>query len=493
MSNKCVANFLIEVIVLNYLVYVQYPSICVMRMSSEQASPSTHQLNLAHIWRGKWLIALVTSLSVAAGVWYVRITPVTYEVQSRVMVREDNPALQGPNAGYIDREFLATQAEIIRSSLIIRKTLEDVSVALPAGYPKGEVDFVLDSLTVTPIVQTDVLKITYRSEDPQVATDLAAALIEKFEEYIQQSDQSRHAGDLELLTRREAELRQQLEKLHDEYTEFRRDSPLIGQGPETLKVQSDQLAHIGRRLSEASNHRIELEKKLETYAAAADWDPAGQADLVLVMRHAVSVDSGDNVSPDSRLGDGDPTVNLLRDAANARWDELTEIQLQQWRAKTRARALEQKYTSNHPSTDLRSARDQVAYWEDLLGQRVKAARLALSHAFEAAKSTESNLQTMYDAECDRVKQLNIYLVEESALTAKIARAEESHAMTLTRYKEYQLTDEALRRGRSSIIVRQLDPDLHAQVIWPKQRIVLAVSALLGLLGGVLLVAFRVSE
>ena len=110
-------------------------------MISEPASQSTHLLNLAHIWRGKWLIAVVTSLSVAAGAWYLRITPVTYEVQSRVMVREDSPVLQGPNAGYMDREFLATQAEIIRSSLIIRKTLEDVPVALPAGYPKGEKGF----------------------------------------------------------------------------------------------------------------------------------------------------------------------------------------------------------------------------------------------------------------------------------------------------------------------------------------------------------------
>jgi len=140
---------------------------------------------------------------------------------------------------------------------------------------------------------------------------------------------------------------------------------------------------------------------------------------------------------------------------------------------------------------MRAAQEQVAYWQGLLEQRTEAAESALVHQLEAAKVTENRLQQLYDQERRRVKQLDDYLVEEAALAAKISRTEETHAATLARLKEYQLTEQALQRGRSSVVVRVLDGnDLQEQAIWPQTKALLGLCGMLGIVGGVVLVSLR---
>jgi uncharacterized protein involved in exopolysaccharide biosynthesis len=140
---------------------------------------------------------------------------------------------------------------------------------------------------------------------------------------------------------------------------------------------------------------------------------------------------------------------------------------------------------------MRAAEEQVAYWQQLLDQRVQAAESGLAHQLEAAKVTETKLQQLYDQERRRVKQLDDFLVEEAALAAKITRTEETHAATLARLKEYQLTEQALQGGRSSVVVRILDgSDLQEQAIWPQTKALLGLCGMLGIVGGVVLVSLR---
>ena len=458
--------------------------------AQSQAAPPI--VNLPDLWRFKWRIVLTAVVFVICGAAYLAVTPPTYEVSSRVMVREDNPLLLQPQQEVLDREFLATQAEVIRSPLIILEALKDVPVALPDGYEKGEVAFVLESLTVSPIVQTDVLKIVYRGDDPEVAKKFTSALVERYEQYMQQADQGRHAEDLELLTQREAEIRQQLEQLQDEHTQFRRESPLLGQSRETLIVLSNQLALLGERLSEARNRRIALENKLDTYALAKA-DSQGDDFLNAVVPALLQVD--ERAAPlvqQATLAapaDNDPSTNVLRDVSNAGGADFTEIQLQLWQARGNVEELSTKYGAQHP--ELVSAADRVQYWEKLLKQRVFAAEFGLAQELEAAKTTESNLQKLYDEERTRVKELDDFLVEETAMSAKIARTSEIHAAALTVLKDYELTEESLEKGRSSAIVRVLDgPELQEEIVWPQPKLILAMSGALGLMAGVVLVSLR---
>ncbi|MDH3718748.1 MAG: Wzz/FepE/Etk N-terminal domain-containing protein, partial [Planctomycetota bacterium] len=61
---------------------------------TDTAIPTPPLVDLKELWRGKWFIGKVTLLMVALGVGYLLVTPKTYEVNSRVMVRRDNPSLE---------------------------------------------------------------------------------------------------------------------------------------------------------------------------------------------------------------------------------------------------------------------------------------------------------------------------------------------------------------------------------------------------------------
>ena len=58
---------------------------------------------------------------------------------------------------------------------------------------------------------------------------------------------------------------------------------------------------------------------------------------------------------------------------------------------------------------------------------------------------------------------------------------------------YQLTDEALRHGRASAIIRVLDgPALAEEVVWPETKMLLGLCGLLGMVGGVVVVSLQSS-
>lgn len=460
-------------------------------MATPQASPPI--VNLQDLWRYKWRIILTILVFVGAGAAYLYITPTTYEVSCRVVVREDNPTIDPANLALKDREFLATQAEIIRSPVVVQEALQEVPVTVPADYEKSDTTFVLETLAVIPVIQTDVLKISYRSEQPQQAKEFVTALVQQFERYVQKDDQVRHIGELELLSRREDALRQQLEDLQNKRLEFRKSSPLVGATRESVTVQSNQLSLLAQRLNDARARRMELEHKLKTYSVAKSGLGPGGSLSPVVAASLITTDEVQNLLPPDAFhnADSDPATNVLRDSSNAEGEDFKEIQMQLWQARVNLKQLSNKYTPNHPEMNV--AQEQVRYWEDLLKERVQAAEFGLSQELVAARSTEANLQQLHDDENVRVKEVDNYLVEEESLAAQVVRAEELHAGAVARLNEYRLTEAAMEEGRSSVVVQVLDgPELQEEVVWPQPKVLLALCGCLGLAAGVMLVSVRSS-
>ena len=453
--------------------------------------PNSPLLDLQAIWRQKVFVASFVVLALAAGGVYVGVTPPTYEVQRRLVVLEDNPALDPPRQGLVDREFLATQAELIRSPVILRRVLDRVPVKVPSSYSKGDVAYVLESLSVSPVLGTDILKIGFRSTSAEQAKALTAALVEEYQRHVLQIDQGRHGEELALLASQEESLRQQLEELQDAYIEFRRESPLVGQGREMLAVQTNQLDHVGQRLSEARNHRIQLENQLQMYALAKAREKT-DPELVNISADGAATFASLPIQ-DAAAGDslipGSAATNVLRDASPAGAEDLAVVQTQLWQARTREKDLSQRLGPRHP--DLIAAREQIRYWEKVLDERATVVAAGLKHALEAAKTTEIGLKELYDDERKQVKNLDDFLVTESAHLAKIARVEAVYAATITRQKEHQLTGEALRQGRSSVTIKALDgAQVNEELVWPQPKSFLALCGLLGLIASVAVIALR---
>ncbi|MBW3543603.1 MAG: hypothetical protein KY476_25410, partial [Planctomycetes bacterium] len=95
-----------------------------MNAGERNTSPSSPELiDIAALWRGRWLLVLSVAASVGLGALWLRQATPLYEAEARLLIRDEGP-FEPEQRQRDDRFFMATQAEIIRSPVTIRRALE---------------------------------------------------------------------------------------------------------------------------------------------------------------------------------------------------------------------------------------------------------------------------------------------------------------------------------------------------------------------------------
>ncbi len=142
----------------------------------------------AMVWRRKWYLVVSLAVTLGLGGIYLALATTIYEVDARVLVQKTGVNLEGNRPLTGDKDFQATQAQIMRSPMIINAVLKDPSVRFtpPRGSEKDPVLLILQSLTVDPVRGADVLQIRYLSPNAEEALHLVGAIITSFKEYIHQ-------------------------------------------------------------------------------------------------------------------------------------------------------------------------------------------------------------------------------------------------------------------------------------------------------------------
>ena len=170
------------------------------------------------LWHRKGLILSLTLGAMAAGGLYSTTARKVYQSEARVVVvRQQNPAAVRPLA--TERYFLATQAEIMGSPLIVERAIERLS--RPVGRPTAEL---LEDVRITPMDDTDVLTVVVRDSDPRTAAELVDAIVESFADYTRDVDQKRTGSTVAAMVQRERELSQAIDEAQAEYTRVRAES-----------------------------------------------------------------------------------------------------------------------------------------------------------------------------------------------------------------------------------------------------------------------------
>lgn len=138
------------------------------------------------LWRGKWLIALVTALFVCAGVLYISRQQPVYESSARIVVVNSNEGAS--NAPENDIPLLSdlqsltrsrsvnTQATVISSPDVVEEAFNAIgSEVRAAGYgragsPPGW------SYRINALQDTDIIDITTKAHSPAAAADFANSI-----------------------------------------------------------------------------------------------------------------------------------------------------------------------------------------------------------------------------------------------------------------------------------------------------------------------------
>lgn len=470
-----------------------------LRQNPVPAEPGLGARELTTIvWRRKWYFFFCLAFSLALGAAYFVRADRLYQVSARLLVEKQGLPL-GSAPEQKEKEFLATQAEIIRSPAVVDRAVESVEWPAPLQPGESPTAKLLAALDAHPVMGTHVISVSYRSHHVPHAVDAVEEVIASYRRYLRQSEQDNYLETLRLLTQSEKELRTDLQDLERRYRDLRKDSPVTGNGKNGSDVQMVLVQQLGQKLTETRNRRIELENQLQATRSwelarrealtAADPAPSGQ---VLTRTStadplAPPVDPRPLVTPVS-MTERLTAASLLSEVMLPDGVDISQLQARLSEAELREKELAERYGAKH--ADLRAVREQVNSLRMQLQETIDAAPRVLERQLSAVEANEQRLLELYGSEQVKAKEIDVYLLEEQQARDQIERVHLLHDSILTQLRQSELTSQAVAEGRSGVKVTVLEtPIAPRQPLWPSPLVLGIVCTAVGLVCASGLVVF----
>lgn len=488
------------------------------------------------LWRRKGFIFLTSVASVLAGTFYLKQASEMHLVGAKLFVQEATASLDHDARVRNDPRFVATQAEIIRSPVVVERALQSLASGEAAGAAtksKREdglahsrvdartLDSVMRSLHVVPVGSTNIIQISLRSPEPPTAIRQLKAIISSYDEYMNDLKRGSYVDALKILTKQEKSLRQELSAMQAEYQQLRAESSLLGEGREVLTAHLALLRQLGDELFTAKRSRIELESQMlpvrsrqaappenavtqltqqvgEAVADSIDRDakPLATAAAGVSAAPAVqdSATSSKGVAAASAVQAAQgPAADLLASADVAPIDErlsqdIAVIRKQKWEAEAELQRIAATFGPRHPS--YRGLQDQIALWNERLAEMEQTAPAIAARSLDAARRSEEYLAEVYDDEYQKVKSMDTFMLKEQQAMENIKRVQQIHESTLQKIEDWKLSN-ALADGQLLTVKILEDPQSDIQQVWPATSRVLVLALLFGVsLAGALVLLFE---
>jgi len=409
--------------------------------------------------RGRRSLALGALAGIGFGALYLTFADSIFVVKTLLHVERRNSVIREYDEVRPGSSFVATQAEVIQSPEMIADAIRAIGIPEPDdGLLSRLKDFVRsllplepsaggDPLAVavlatapvlqaSPVLGTDVMAVTFRTDDPERGVRLLDALIECYRNYVRENETAAHREGLELLRQRDAELGAQISQLSDHYEAQRSQVQLFGDDEGGMSVQRMSLEEHAKARVDARRKRIDLENELDELRAKSD-------------ARAV---------PDPRI---------LQDVVRAE-SELAQL----------------KATASPRNPAVRDLELRVA------GLREQVHQGALAHIDEverearAARKSEARVAELYDREWSNVQALESERASLRKLGDEIGRLEDQRKAVLALAGEKELSLLAQGSEHSGTLIRALEaPAIPPTAVWPLTIPVLVACAFVGLLGG----------
>jgi uncharacterized protein involved in exopolysaccharide biosynthesis len=446
------------------------------------------------LWRHKGKLLACVVLGAALGATFLYVAEPVYEVQARLLVQRQGMPLEEKNSSIRwEKEFIATQAEVLGSSAVVARAVEAQGLNITADGDNDPLLPILAGLEVAPVLGTDVVNIKLVSKDPAQAQRLILSIVDSYHEYLRQNEKDSHSESLRMLTESEKELREDLAMRERQYIQLREGSPLLGgRGADGVAIQVAEVDLLAKTLQEVISRRMELENLLPVMeqASLSAQMPKVEARLVTLK---VPVDQeGVDAGPANSDAATEVAASFRHEAQLTLMPRFSEhvllprevVSLHEELSRARAEeaALAANYGSRHPS--VQAAREQVLAWETRLYEHVKMAPTVLKQELTGVQQHEQQLKQLYHEKLAAAKAVDGHLIREQQALDGIARAETMHASLLTQIQQWQLAEKSLAGGSKRISARLLEePTMPLEATWPDPLLVMATSVFLGMCAG----------
>jgi capsular exopolysaccharide synthesis family protein len=427
------------------------------------------------LWRRKWLMIACCGFGVLLGCMYLLLAPETYTANASLKIEQAGSPLQPQQDFRQNDQLIGTQLEIIKSRPVIESALK---IYQPLGLNSDDpVKSIRKSLRTSPVEGTNIVKLAFSGASDDDAEKGLGAVIESYLQHQRQLQKNSYLEMLQFLTKRESELRTELESKERAYQLVREQSPVIRMGDEIARTDHDLLIELGKQLAQVRSQRIEFEiKKLAWFPEpnhdeliqSADTSNGQKETTTQLLKPALSEDS--YVS----LLSLKPVADLLdQQETNALKDEL-------FRSKSREQELVAKFGARH--SDVIAVKAQVADAEQRLESIISKLPILLSRELTVLKEQEDALTQEYQNRVQEIKDAEIHNIREQQAAAQVERSMTLYVTAVNQMREWQVDEDS--QNRQGLQVNEVEPPHNSgDPAWPQKKLVLMLAALLGLAGG----------
>jgi len=430
---------------------------------------------LLALWRRKTVVAAAFAAFVGAGAFYASVAPRVHRATARLLVvRQDASGQQTPVR--YDPAFVATQAEIVRSRMVVERALDTYT---PSGVSIAEdpVATVSGAIRVTPLEGTYVMQVSYQCPDGRAAEQMLEAVITSYGEYLRDSEEDSHLKSLMFLTETEQQLREQLEQKEQEYRQLLKDGTLLAADDDAGRVQTAYLSNLGKALTEAKNRRLRME------TASAEWmnSPDVVRSSVGRSNETVLTSLSDIPSADEPQASGS-TVALQRGQPLDHVSEMRAVKRELHATQQREADLRSRYGEKH--NDVRAIGSQIQRLETQIEELLAEIPEVFENELAVIRKHEQELEELYGREIERATQSDINQLENRHYLDTIERLRTAHGSILAEMHTRRLATASVTTGQGSVHVKTITaPRASGAPIWPIPMVVLSVCSVLGLAAG----------
>ena len=453
------------------------------------ASPEIEDdtLDLVRYWRAmarsKWpILALAVAVGVLATLFANSLQP-TYRSTATVLIESNKPKLVSIEEVYSQLStstaaFYQTQVEILKSRELAMRLVRRMKLtehpaldprkrpppawqawvpgdllpqdwfdgsakvaALPEVIEAGVIASVMGGLTVVPVRNSQLIRISFDSESSELSAQLPNALAELYIEADLEARLKMTQKATSWLTGQSADLRKKLSESEQALQQFREREKIIDAKGLSQSGATKQLEEMQKSLNDARTRRAEAE--------------------IIYNQVAVQGKSQDNL------------VALPAMQKNAL---ILQSKTQEAEAEKKLNEAARRYGAEHPrliaaDAELKTAREN-------LRKQVAAVVQSVTREFELAKAHESGTERNFNAARGEIQNINRKEFQLASLEREVATSRQFYDMFVQRFKETNISGEM-----QSAIARVIDPAMAGGPSGPNRQRIILISILVALVVG----------
>lgn len=295
------------------------------------------------VLKRRWLpAALIFGAVTAIATLYAVTREPTYQASGKVLVKLDRtPSLAGldvpggtsigePNAVGLQSDPIATEVEAIFSLGIAEETISALSLKDDDGNLISPEDF-FSVLDVKPIPGTDMIRIGYESNDPELAADIVNKVIEVYRENNSAEKRAEASAAREFIVKQLPKTEESVRQAEAALREFKERNQVVVLAEESLEtVQAlkqieNEISQTRAQLATASAQSQDLQQRLgmgpqqALQASALSQSPAIQETFTQIRDVQGQLDLAR-----ARYQPTHPTITSLKRQENRLLDRLEE-------------------------------------------------------------------------------------------------------------------------------------------------------------------------